>query len=77
MPYKDIDERRLKQKLQKRKQRDELRNVSPKTHNIINVIPSIVIKYKDGRNSPFTITPIILSQKDENTIMKIRSHKFL
>ena len=48
MPYKDIDERRLKQKLQKRKQRDELRNVSPESHKIINVIPSIVIKYRDG-----------------------------
>ena len=77
MPYKNIELRRIKQTLLKRKQRDEFRTVSPQTHKIINVIPSIVIKYKDGRSSIFTITPIILSQKDENTIMKIRSQKFL
>jgi hypothetical protein len=72
MPIKNQEKRRLKQKLQKQKKRNEIY----KTRDLLTSV-SPFLKNKDGSDSPFTFTPIILTAKDKNTLNKLITGQFI
>lgn len=74
MPIKNIETRRLKQKLQKQRKRSEIY----KQQDALTVgSPSHQIKNRDGTNSMFDFMPVILTKKDELTLHKLIMKKFL
>jgi len=74
MPIKNKEKRRLKQKLQKQKKRDAIY----KTRDLLSAVsPFYQLKNKDGSDSPFTFSPIILTAKDKNTLNKLITGQFI
>lgn len=74
MPIKNIETRRLKQKLQKQRKRAAIY----KKQDLLAVgSPSQQIKNRDGTNSIFTFMPVILTKKDELTLTKLITKNFL
>ncbi len=74
MPYKSKIQKREYQKLLMRKKRVEFY----KHKDELSVVrPLFQIKYKDGSDSLFTFTPIVLSEKDKLTLNKLILRKFI
>ena len=74
MPYKSKIQKREYQKLLMRKKRVELY----KHKDDLSVVrPLFQIKYKDGSDSPFTFTPVNLSEKDKLTLKKLIISQFI
>lgn len=74
MPIKNIETRRLKQKLQKQRKRAEIY----KQQDTLTVVsPSHQIKNRDGSNSLFVFMPVILTKKDELTLTKLIMKRFI
>ena len=74
MPIKNIETRRLKQKLQKQRKRIK---IYEKQDALTVVSPKVQIKNRDGTNSMFTFMPVMLTKKDELTLHKLITKNFL
>ena len=73
MPFQSLEQKREYNKLL-------LRNKREKKYKIYDdecvVVPRQILKMRDGSNSIFTITPIILSKNDEITLRQIHAKTF-
>jgi len=73
MPFKSTEQKREYNKILLRNKREKLyKNYDDECV----VVPRQILKMIDGSDSIFTITPIILSTKDEITLNKLNSNTF-
>lgn len=72
MPYKNKNKNREYNKQLLREKRNE---IYKKRDALSVVVPQI--KFKDGSDSPFTFSPIILTAKDKNTLNKLITGQFI
>lgn len=72
MPYKNKNKNREYNKQLLREKRNE---IYKKRDALSVVVPQI--KFKDGSDSPFTFSPIILTTKDKNTLNKLITGQFI
>lgn len=72
MPYKNKNKNREYNKQLLRKKRNDIYKKRDELSVVVHQI-----KNKDGTNSPFTFTPIILTAKDKNTLNKIITGQFI
>lgn len=74
MPYKSKTKNREYNKQLLRQKRDKIYR---ERDSLSVVVPQFQIKYKDGTNSQFTLTPIYLSKNDKVTLTKIITNQFI